>query len=201
MLKKVVLVLGIAVAAFLTVAAIRPNTFHVERSLGIAASPLDAFALVNDFHKWAGWSPWDKLDPNMQRTFTGAAAGTTAGYSWTGNDKVGEGRMTIVESLPGERIRINLEFIKPWPGQNTLVFVFAPQGGGTQVTWSMDGTNSFIAKAFSMFMDMDSMVGKDFEKGLAQMKALSELEAKRRAEGAASAGPPPAPAEPAIKTQ
>jgi hypothetical protein len=157
--------------------ATRPAEFTVQRSTTLAAPPAVPFALVNDFHQWGGWSPWEKMDPDLKRTYAGAAAGPGAIYSWSGNKKVGEGRMTILETRPGERIRIKLEFLKPFTATNTAVFEFQPAGGGTQITWSMHGTRSFVFKAFGLFMDMDKMIGPDFEKGLAGIKALSEKSA------------------------
>jgi len=136
------------------------------------------FAQVNDFHKWDAWSPWAKLDPNMKQNYEGAPAGTGAMYSWTGNDQVGQGRMTITDSKPSELVKIKLEFIKPWTATNATDFMFTPQGNQTSVKWTMDGDNTFMGKAFGLFMNMDKMVGGDFEKGLAQMKAVAEAAAK-----------------------
>jgi hypothetical protein len=187
MWKKIGLVLVVFVAVALTVVATRPDTFHVERGAALSAPAVVAFDQINDFHNWGGWSPWEKLDPNMKKTYEGPAAGAGAIYSWTGNDKVGEGRMTITESKPGEKIAIKLEFFKPFAQTSTTVFTFAPQGGGTQVTWAMDGNNNFVAKAMSMFMNMDKMIGGDFERGLAQLKVQSEAEAQKRAAAEAAA--------------
>lgn len=153
----------------------RPADFTIQRSTTISAPPAVPFALVNDFHKWGGWSPWEKMDPNLRRTYDGAASGPGAVYSWSGNKKVGDGRMTILETRPNEVIRIKLEFLKPFTATNTAVFEFKPSGDGTQVTWSMHGTRNFMFKAFGLLMDMDKMVGPDFEKGLAGIKALSEF--------------------------
>jgi hypothetical protein len=209
MLKKVVLVLGIVVVGLLAVIATRPDTFKVERSTVIAAPPPVAWNQVNDFHNWVAWSPWEKLDPNMKKTFDGPASGTGAIYSWVGNDKVGEGRMTILDSKPGERVVIKLEFLKPMEAASTTTFTFTSQGKtdkgeATQVHWAMEGSNNFVAKAMQLFMSMDSMVGKDFEKGLAQLKTAAETEEQKRAtaeaasrlaaEAAAAAAPPAEPA-------
>ena len=136
------------------------------------------FAQVNDFHKWAAWSPWEKIDPNMKKTYEGSPAGNGAVYSWAGNKDVGEGRMTITDSKPGELVRIKLEFMKPWAATNATDFTFTPQGNQTGVKWTMSGDKNFMAKAFTLFMDMDKMIGNDFEKGLAQMKSVSEAAAK-----------------------
>lgn len=168
----VVIVLGVAI--FCTVVALQPAHYHVERSATVNAPAITVFNQVNDFHKWDAWSPWAKLDPNMKTTFEGAPAGNGAVYSWVGNSDVGEGRMTITDSKPGELIKIKLEFIKPFAATNATVFTFKPQGNQTAVTWTMDGDNNFVGKAFSLVMNMDKMVGGDFEKGLAQMKTVAE---------------------------
>jgi hypothetical protein len=185
MLKKILLGLVVAVVALAGFIATRPSTYSVQRTATIQASPDIAFALVNDFHQWGEWSPWDKMDPGMKRTHEGAASGVGAKYSWIGNDDVGEGRMTIEESKPSELVRIKLEFIKPFESTSSTSFSFKPEGETVSVTWKMEGTNNFVGKAFSAFMDMDAMIGKDFEKGLAAMKTLAETEAKKRAEEAA----------------
>lgn len=174
MLKKVALVVAGLLVVFIAVVATRPDTVRVERSLEFAAPPAAVFPLVNDFHKWGGWSPWDKLDPNQKRDYEGASAGTGAIYHWSGNDQVGEGRMTITDSREAERVSIKLEFLKPWASTNQTTFVFAPSGSGTRVTWSMDAHNDFKGKMMMLFMNLDKMVGPDFEKGLAQMKTLAE---------------------------
>ncbi len=167
----------------------------------MTAPPEVAFALVNDFHQWNGWSPWEKLDLTMKKNFEGTAAGQGAIYSWVGNDKVGEGRMTITDSEPGKKVGIKLEFLKPWTATNQTTFTFTAAGDKTKVLWAMDGQNNFAAKAMSVFMNMDTMIGKDFEAGLAGMKGLAEAEAKKQAEAAAkvqaAAAPPPAEAAPA----
>jgi hypothetical protein len=204
MLKKILIGLAVAVVALAGIISTQPVDYAVQRSATIQAPADIAFAMVNDFHRWAEWSPWDKLDPNMKRTFTGANAGLDAMYEWTGNDKVGEGRMTIQESKASELVRIRLEFIKPFASTSTTEFAFAPEGTGTKVTWTMKGKNDFIGKAFSFFNDMDAMIGKDFENGLAAMKKGAEAEAQKRAAeqkalaeksaAEAAAAPPAAPA-------
>ncbi|MFL5349518.1 MAG: SRPBCC family protein [Hyalangium sp.] len=182
MFKKILIGLVVLLAVLAGVIATRPDSFAVERSATIQAAPEFAFALVNDFHHWAEWSPWDKLDTSMKRTFDGASAGSGAIYAWTGNDKVGEGKMTVEESKPNEQVRIKLEFIKPFASTSTTTFTFTKAGEGTQVTWKMEGHNNFVSKAFSMFMNMDKMVGGDFERGLAAMKTVAEASAKKAAE-------------------
>lgn len=186
MLKKVALVLGIVVAALLVVIATRPDEFKVERSATVAAPAIVAFSQVNDFHAWQAWSPWDKLDPGMKRVHEGSPSGQGAVYSWTGNDQVGSGRMTITDSKPGERVVIKLEFLKPFESTSTTTFTFTPQGESTKVTWTMEGKNNFMTKAFALFNDMDKLVGSDFDKGLAQLKTVSEGEAQKQAAAAAA---------------
>ena len=158
--------------------ATRPADFRIVRSRTVAAPPEVVHAYVNDFHKWPEWSPWEKLDPAMKREFSGAPAGHRARPThWSGNDDVGEGRMTITDSRAAQSVTIRLEFLKPFAATNTTQFDFAPSGSGTNVTWAMTGHNNFMAKAFSAFMDMDKMVGADFEKGLA---GLDTATASRR---------------------
>ena len=162
---------------FLIVVAMQPSQFRIERKAKIAALPATVFGHVNDLHKWASWSPWEKLDPELKRTYDGAASGKGAQYAWSGNNKVGQGKMTIVESRPSELIRIQLEFIRPFTATNMSEFTFQPEGNQTNVTWSMTGSNNFMAKAFGLLMNMDKLVGSDFEKGLAGMKAVAEAPA------------------------
>ena len=182
MFKKFVFALTALIVGFTAFVAMRPSTYRVERSLTMA-TPVDLpFGLVNDFHRWHFWSPWDALDPKMKKTFDGPYAGPGAIYSWSGNEQAGQGTMTILESKPYESIRIQLEFLKPWPAKNTTTFTFEPVAEGVTVRWTMEGTNNFMGKAFSLFMDMDGMIGKDFEKGLATIKTLTETEAKNRLE-------------------
>ena len=182
MIKKILLyglvVIVLIVAIFCVVVALQPAHYHVERTATINAPAAVVFAQVNDFHKWEAWSPWAKLDPAMKQAYAGAPSGTGAMYSWTGNDQVGEGKMTITESRPSDLIKIKLEFIKPFAAINATDFTFTPQGNQTAVKWVMDGDNNFVGKAFSLFMNMDKMVGGDFEKGLAQMKTITEAAAK-----------------------
>ena len=132
------------------------------------------FPLLNDFHQWGRWSPWEKLDPNMKRMFDGPPSGPGASYSWSGNDEVGAGRMKIVDAKPGESVTIELEFPKPYAAKNQTTFTLAPAGSGTQVRWAMKGENGFVGKAMSLVMDMDALVGKDFEKGLANLAVTAK---------------------------
>ena len=174
MIKKILIALALIVIVFLIVVALQPADFRITRTATVAAPPAAVFAQVNDFHKWEAWSPWAKLDPSMNTTYDGPAEGTGAIYTWAGDGKVGEGRMTLTESHPSDLIRIKLEFLKPMAATNTTEFTFKPEGNQTAVTWSMTGTNNFIGKAFALVMNMDKMVGGDFEKGLAQLKSVLE---------------------------
>jgi hypothetical protein len=177
MLKKILIGVGAAFALLLFVISLQPATFHVERSISMSAPPEAAFAQVNDFHAWGAWSPWEKLDPNMKRSYDGAAAGVGAKYAWVGNKEVGEGRMTIVQS-EAAKIAIKLEFLKPFQATNIATFTFTKTPEGTKTTWAMDGNNNFISKAFHLVMDMDKMIGPDFERGLAGMKTAAEAAPK-----------------------
>ena len=174
MIKKILIGLAVVVVVLVVIVALQPSHYRVERSATMNAPPSMVFAQVNDFHKWNAWSPWANLDPGMKQTFEGAPAGNGAGYAWVGNSEVGEGRMTITESHPSDLIKIKLEFIKPFAATSNTVFTFKPEGNQTKVTWAMDGDKNFIAKAFHLFMNIDKMVGGDFEKGLAQMKSVAE---------------------------
>jgi len=189
MLKKIAIGLVVILGAFAGFVASRPSEFRITRSRTMAAPPDVVHAYVNDFHKWPEWSPWEKLDPTMKREIAGAPAGNGATYHWVGNDKVGEGRMTITDTRPPQSLTIRLEFLKPWTATNTTQFDFAPSGAGTNVTWAMTGTNNFVAKAMCVFMDMDKMVGADFEKGLANLDAATAA-----AKPAPAPEPAPAPA-------
>lgn len=172
--RKILIGVVVVIAVFLVVVATRPAAFHVERSLTMAAAPAAVFVQVNDFHAWPIWSPWEQLDPRMKRSFSGAPSGAGAVYAWQGNDQVGEGRMTLEKSERPSRIEIKLEFFKPWTATNTATFSFVPSGAGTKTTWAMDGANNFMAKAVSMFMDMDKLIGADFERGLQAMRVAAE---------------------------
>ncbi len=174
MFKKIALVIVVLIAAVLLYATTRPDSFSVQRTATIKAPPEKVFALINDFHNWPVWSPWEKLDPAMQRTHSGANAGKGAVYAWLGNSDVGEGRMEIVESASPSKVDIKLDFIKPFESSNTTLFTLQPQGDSTQVTWQMQGPAPYITKLMTVFVSMDAMIGKDFEAGLANLKANSE---------------------------
>jgi len=174
MLKKLALVLVVVVAALLAYAATRPDSFRVQRVTSIKAPPDRIFPLLADFHRWSAWSPWEKLDPAMKRTFSGAESGVGAVYAWEGNGKVGAGRMEILEATPASRVAIKLDFLQPMEGHNVAEFTLEPKGELTTVTWDMHGPSPFVAKLMGVFVSMDSMVGKDFETGLATLKAVAE---------------------------
>ena len=179
MLKIILIAIAVIVVVFLVVVALQPSEFRVARSTTISGPAPAVFAQVNDFHKWEAWNPWGKIDPAMKQTYEGAPAGIGAIYTWVGNNEVGEGRMTLTESRPSDLIRIKLEFMKPFAATNTAEFTFKPEGNQTAVTWSMSGKNNFMAKAIHLFMNMDKMIGGQFEKGLAQMKSVVETAAKQ----------------------
>lgn len=174
MLKWIALVAALAVAVVLVLAANRPGTFRVERSLRIQAPPEKVQGYIEDFHLWAQWSPFERLDPQMQRSFSGADKGRGAVYAWEGNGKAGAGRMEIIENDPGSRTVIALDFLKPFKASNIAEYTLVPREGGTEVTWAMFGPVPFAAKIMHLFIDVDRMVGKDFEAGLASLKRLAE---------------------------
>jgi hypothetical protein len=163
-----------ALALLVVIVALQPAHFRVARSATMAAPPDEPFGLVNDFHNWTAWSPWEKLDPAMKRTYDGPSAGEGASYAWNGNNNVGEGRSTITLSRPHELIRIKLEFLRPFAATNDVEFTFEPQGAQTLVTWSMTGRKNFMAKAVHLLMNIDKICGGQFEEGLANMKAVVE---------------------------
>jgi hypothetical protein len=177
MWKKILIGLAALVAILLVVVALQPDSFRIARSATMAAPPEAVFAQVNDFHNWGGWNPWQKIDPAAKYTYSGADSGPGAKFAWDGNADVGAGRMTITDSEPPRRVAIELEFLRPFAATNQAEFTFEPQGAGTLVTWSMTGVNTFLSKAIGLVLDMDRMVGGQFEKGLADMKAIVERKA------------------------
>ena len=174
MFKKIAIVLVVLIAGILIFAATKPDTFRVQREASIKAPPEKIFALINDFNRWGTWSPWEKKDPAMKRTFGAATSGKGAVYAWEGNGDVGQGRMEIAESVPPSKVAIKLDFVKPFETHNIVEFTLAPQGDSTNVTWVMQGPMLYISKLITVFVSMDSMVGKDFEAGLANLKAVTE---------------------------
>ncbi len=180
MKKVIAIVIGvlfIGVAVVLAIAASKPDSFSVERSVVISASPEQIFPHINDYHNWTAWSPWEKIDPNMKRSYSGPESGKGAKYAWVGNGDVGEGDMEIVESDPSSKVQIKLHFVKPFEGTNTALFTMQPEGKDTKVTWAMNGASPFMCKVMQVFMSMDDCCGKEFEKGLASLKTISETKA------------------------
>jgi len=173
MLKIIVIVVIVLVAAVLAIAMTKPDSFRVERKTSIKSSPDKIFPLIDDFHNWSSWSPWERMDPAMRRTHSGAASGKGAVYEWEGNSKVGQGRMEILEASPAKVI-IKLDFLKPFEGHNIAEFTLQPQSDSTSVTWAMYGPAPFFSKVMQVFMSMDKMIGKDFDSGLANLKAIAE---------------------------
>jgi uncharacterized protein YndB with AHSA1/START domain len=174
MLKIIAIVIVVLIAGVLILAATKPDTFRVQRAASINAPPEKIFALINDFNRWGAWSPWEKKDPAMKRTFGAATSGKGAVYAWEGNKDVGQGRMEISESVPPSKIALNLDFVKPFEAHNLVEFTLEPKGDATNVTWSMQGATPYFAKIIHVFINMDKMVGKDFETGLANLKASAE---------------------------
>ena len=177
-------VVGVLVL-FVAVVATRPSAYHVERKLDVAAPAELVFGVLNDLHQFAGvlvffGSSWEKLDPNMQKTFEGPAAGVGQSYAWSGKE-AGKGKMTIEESVPGQKVGMKLEFVEPMASTATCALTLAGTPTGSSVTWSMDGNHNFIGNALGMFMNMDAVLGTDIEKGLAQLKTVAEEAAKTAA--------------------
>jgi hypothetical protein len=185
-LKKILIALAVIVIAFVAFVATRPATYRVERSTIVNASPAVVFPYVNRPKEFVSWSPWEKLDPNNKTTYSGPDEGVGAAYAWQGNSEVGSGKMTIIESKANEMVQQDLEFIEPFASKSTVMHALAPAGEGTKVSWIMEGNNDFMGKLFGVFMNMDTMIGKDFDEGLANLKRLVEAKAKE-------APPPPAP--------
>jgi uncharacterized protein YndB with AHSA1/START domain len=174
MWKTVLIVVVVLVAAVLVVAALRPDDFSVQRSVSIKAPPEQIYPMLVDFRQWPAWSPWEKLDPEMKRTLSGPASGTGATYAWQGSSKVGAGRMEIKQVAAPSKVEIQLDFIKPFEGHNITDFTLVPRDDATEVTWLMRGPAPFVSKLMGVFVDMDKMIGKDFEAGLANLKAATE---------------------------
>ena len=178
MLKKILIAIAAIIAVFLIVVALQPSEFKVERSATIAAPPATVFDQVNDFHKWEAWSPWAKLDPDATVAFEGPRAGQGAVFKWAGNDKIGQGTMTLVASKPGEFVRVDVEFVKPFEGSVVSQFGFKPEGDQTAVTWTMTGHHNLIQKAMCLVFNGRKMMAGDMDKGLAQMKTVVEGSSK-----------------------
>lgn len=178
MLKKILLgilaLLVVGIGVVFAIAATKSDDFSVRRATTIQAPPADVYAVMSNMHRFPEWSPWQHLDPHMTTTFSGPESGNGAGYSWTGNDDVGEGSMTISRTQPGSLIGVHLVFLKPWQATNEVEWRIAPEGAGSRVEWVMTGKQNFMMKAFTVFMDMDAVVGRDFAAGLANLKRLVE---------------------------
>ena len=173
MLKKIGLVLAVAIAGVLAFAATRPDSFRVERTAVIHAPPARILPLLDDFHRWQSWSPYEKLDPAMKRTHSGAASGRGAVYAWDGSGNAGAGRMEITDATP-EHLAIDLAFTRPMESRNVAEFTLQPVGDSTRVTWAMHGPSPYVSKVMGVFFDMDHMIGGDFETGLANLKSIAE---------------------------
>ena len=168
------IVIVLVIALLLAIAASRPDQFRIERSATIKASPERIFPLINDLHRWQAWSPYEKKDPSMERTYEGPASGLGAAYGWNGNKNIGSGRMEISQSVPSSRVNLTLEFFTPFKASNTAEFVLVPQGDATRVIWAMQGRANFMSKLMGLVFNFDKMVGKDFEDGLVNLRTLSE---------------------------
>lgn len=175
MLKTLALAVVVLIAAVLLFAATRPDSFRVQRSLSIAAPPAKIFPLINDLHAFQTWSPYEKKDPAMKRTHSGPASGPGASYAWDGNKEIGVGSMQITEAVAPDRVTMKLDFLQPFEAHNIVDFTLVPNGyGSTEVTWALHGPSPFVSKLMGLVFDMDKMVGRDFDEGLASLKALAE---------------------------
>ena len=174
MLKTIALVVLLVLAAVLLFAATRPGTFRVTRSATIKAPPEKIFPLISDFKRWGAWSPYEKKDPTMKRSYGGAAEGKGATYAWEGDGNVGQGRMEIIDAAAPGKVAIRLDFTRPFEAHNRVLFTMLPKGELTEVTWDMQGRANYLSKLIGVFVDMDRMVGRDFEAGLASLKTVTE---------------------------
>ena len=177
MLETALWIVLAALAVIVIIAAMRPDSFRIERSVLIKAPPEKIFTLINDLHQWEPWSPWEKMDPALKRSYSGSPIGVGAIYEWAGNRQVGQGRMEIMESRPWSKVALDLHFMKPFEARNKVEFVLTPQAGNpptTQVTQAMFGPSPFISKLMGLIFSMDKMVGGKYEEGLANLKALAE---------------------------
>ena len=174
MLKIIAIIITLLIAGVLIFAATKPDVFRVERKATIQAPPEKVFALINEFKQWGPWSPWKKKDPAMKRTYGTTTAGKGATYAWEGNKDVGQGSMEIIDSATPSLIRLKLDFVQPFEAHNMVTFTLTPQSNTTEVSWAMEGPVPYFAKIIHVFINMDTMVGKDFEAGLASLKALAE---------------------------
>lgn len=174
LIKYLVIILVLAIVALLGYASTRPDNFAITRKIAINAPPEKIFPLINNFTAWSKWSPWDKLDPALQRTFSGPPEGVGSQYAWKGNDSVGTGRMEITEAAPFSRIAVRLDFLSPMEISNMAIFLLTPSASGTDVEWTMTGKQPFASKVFGVLVDIDKMVGDDFDRGLSALKQEAE---------------------------
>ncbi|AMK76975.1 MULTISPECIES: SRPBCC family protein [Methylomonas] len=174
MIKTILIVLAVVIACILIYAATKPDTFRVQRSITIKATPETIFPLISDLHNMQTWSAWEKVDPGMKRTYSGAASGPGAVYEWDGNQDIGQGRMEIIDAMPPAKITIRMDFIKPFPAQNTLEFVLQTEGDSTRVTQAIFGPSPYLSKVMSLVFSMDKMIGGKFEESLAELKTITE---------------------------
>jgi uncharacterized protein YndB with AHSA1/START domain len=174
MIKIIGIIIVFAIAAILIFAAMQPNSFRVQRSTMIKAPPEKIFAAINDFHRWEAWSPWEKIDPAVKRSYSGTESGKGAVYAWEGNNEIGQGRMEIIESIPSSKLLLKIEFIKPFAAINTVEFNLVQNGENTTITQAMYGPSPFISKLMGLFFSMDKMVGGKYEEGLAALKMIAE---------------------------
>jgi uncharacterized protein YndB with AHSA1/START domain len=174
MITTIAIVIVLLIAGVLAFAATKPDVFQVERRTVVQAPTEKVFALINDFSRWSAWSPWEKKDPGMKRTFSAITAGKGATYAWDGNKEVGKGSMGIIESVSPSKIRIRLDFETPFEAHNIVTFTLESRGGGTQISWLMEGPVPYFFKIMHVFINMDKMCGKDFDTGLANLKTLAE---------------------------
>jgi hypothetical protein len=174
MIKAILSIAVLLIGAILVFAATRPDSFGVQRATSIKAPPEKIFPFINEFDRWSAWSPYEKRDPAMKRTRSGSGSGKGAVYAWEGNSEVGAGRMEILDTAPPSRVLIDLQFVKPFETTNKVEFTLQPKGDATDVTWAMQGPMPYISKVITLFVDMDKMIGKDFEAGLANLKAVTE---------------------------
>lgn len=174
MLNNILILAVILISGVLIYAASKPDTFRVQRTATIAAPPEKVFGMIADLHSWATWSPWERMDPAMKKTYSGPAQGTGAVLEWDGNKDVGTGRMEIVSTAPSSRVVIKLDFLKPFEAHNQAEFTVEGNGSVTSITWAMHGPQPYMMKVMDLLIGMDKMVGKDFEAGLANLKQLAE---------------------------
>lgn len=174
MINTLIIIVAVLIAAILIYAATRPDTFRVQRAMSIKAPPEKIFPLINDFRQWEAWSPWEKVDPEVKRAYSGAASGKGAVYEWSGNNEIGQGRMEIIESSPSSNITLKIDFIKPFAASNMIEFTLTQQEDATTVTQAMYGPSPYISKLMGIFCSMEKMVGSKYEEGLASLKAIAE---------------------------